>query len=100
MIRSLTTTGSPLRAVLSTCRAFGDLAVQIHWGDAVEDQDVAWHVDANNSALHMAVPEVGAKQQGDGYLWCVYIIYIYANKSESRFFQVRRADDVDITCNI
>lgn len=47
--------GSPLRAVLSTCRAFGDLAVQIHWGDAVEDQDVAWHVDANNSALHMAV---------------------------------------------
>ena len=56
--------------------AFGDLAVQIHWGDAVEDQDVAWHVDANNSALHMAVPEVGAKQQGDGYLWCVYIIYI------------------------
>ena len=61
---------------------------------------MAWHVDANNSALHMAVPEVGAKQQGDGYLWCVYIIYIYANKSESRFFQVRRADDVDITCNI
>ena len=73
---------------------------------------MAWHVDANNSALHMAVPEdgtlgtlhVGAKQQGDGYLWCVcvyyIIIYIYANKSESRFFQVRRADDVDITCNI
>ena len=73
--------GSPLRAVLgSTSRAFGDLAVQIHWGDAVEDHNVAWHVDANNSALHMAVPDgtedgtedgdVGAKQQGDGYLWC------------------------------
>ena len=37
-------------------RAFGDLAVQIHWGDAVdEDEDIQWHVDANNSALHMAV---------------------------------------------
>lgn len=47
--------GSPLRAVLGSDRVFGDLAVQIHWGDAVEDQDVAWHVDANNSALHMAV---------------------------------------------
>jgi hypothetical protein len=71
--------------VLGSTRAFGDLAVQIHWGDAVEDQDVAWHVDANNSALHMAVPEdgtlgtlhVGAKQQGDGYLWCVCILYNY-----------------------
>ena len=46
---------------------------------------MAWHVDANNSALHMAVPEdgtlgtlhVGAKQQGDGYLWCVCILYNY-----------------------
>jgi hypothetical protein len=40
----------------------------------------------------------------DIYGVCVYYIiiyiYIYANKSESRFFQVRRADDVDITCNI
>lgn len=48
--------GSPLGAVLaSPHRAFGDLAVQIHWGHAVEAEDVAWHVDANNSALHMAV---------------------------------------------
>ena len=36
-------------------RAFADLAVQIHWGDAVGSQDVAWHIDAPNSALHMAV---------------------------------------------
>lgn len=48
--------GSRLRAALAEGRAFGDLAVQIHWGDAVVDaEDVAWHVDAANSALHMAV---------------------------------------------
>ena len=46
---------SVLRRLLETGRAFADLAVQIHWGQAVSSNDVAWHVDAPNSALHMAV---------------------------------------------
>ena len=47
--------GSRLRGALQDGRAFGDLALQIHWGDAVGPEDVQWHVDAPNSALHMAV---------------------------------------------
>lgn len=47
--------GSKLQNALQDGRAFGDLALQIHWGDAVGPEDVQWHVDAPNSALHMAV---------------------------------------------
>ena len=48
--------GSLLQAALREGRAFGHLAVQIHWGDAVKSDDVHWHIDAPNSALHMAAP--------------------------------------------
>ncbi|CAE7042276.1 DDX47 [Symbiodinium sp. CCMP2456] len=46
---------SVLRRLLEQGRAFADLAVQIHWGEPVGQDDIAWHVDAPNSALHMAV---------------------------------------------
>eukprot|EP00438_Fugacium_kawagutii_P027915 Skav231461 [mRNA] locus=scaffold1847:975795:976691:- [translate_table: standard] len=49
--------GSQLRRLLLHGRAFGDAAVQIHWGSAVEEDNVLWHIDAPNSALHMAVPQ-------------------------------------------
>mmetsp|Transcript_28946 Transcript_28946/g.67013 ORF Transcript_28946/g.67013 Transcript_28946/m.67013 type:complete len:310 (+) Transcript_28946:56-985(+) len=32
-----------------------DVAVQIHFGDTIEGEDLGWHRDAVNSVLHMAV---------------------------------------------
>jgi hypothetical protein len=36
-------------------RLFADLAVQIHFGDEVNGENLAWHCDAANSLLHMAL---------------------------------------------
>eukprot|EP00439_Symbiodinium_sp_Y106_P057779 s4539_g8.t1 len=52
---------SVLRRLLEEGRAFADLAVQIHWGESVGQDDIAWHVDAPNSALHMAVSVHGRR---------------------------------------
>jgi hypothetical protein len=40
---------------------FADLSVQVHWGDQVAPEDVAWHVDAPNSFLHLAVGLSGSR---------------------------------------
>ncbi|CAJ1336828.1 unnamed protein product [Effrenium voratum] len=53
--------GSLLQKALREGRAFADLAVQIHWGQAVRSADVQWHIDAPNSALHMAVSVHGGR---------------------------------------
>lgn len=46
---------SALRAAINRGAQFADLSVQLHWGDAIEPQDVAWHIDAPNSFLHLAL---------------------------------------------
>jgi len=50
-----------LADVLDNKKHFADISVQIHWGDAVEAGDVAWHIDAPNSFLHMAVGLSGSR---------------------------------------
>jgi len=52
---------SVLRRLLLSGKAFADLAIQMHWGDAVGSGDIAWHIDAPNSALHMAVSIQGTR---------------------------------------
>jgi len=49
------TTAAPLAAILRRQVHFADLSVQIHWGDEVPAEHVAWHIDAPNSFLHMAI---------------------------------------------
>lgn len=46
---------APLAEVLRRRVHFADLSVQIHWGDSIPPEHVAWHVDAANSFLHMAI---------------------------------------------
>jgi len=53
--------GSVLRKVFQEGKAFGDAAMQIHYGDAVGPDHVGWHVDAANSALHMALSLRGCR---------------------------------------
>jgi len=48
-------TAASLAAVLERQAHFADLSVQIHWGDEVSNDHVAWHVDAPNSFLHLAL---------------------------------------------
>mmetsp|Transcript_3956 Transcript_3956/g.5221 ORF Transcript_3956/g.5221 Transcript_3956/m.5221 type:complete len:327 (+) Transcript_3956:48-1028(+) len=36
-------------------KAFSDLAIQIHAGDAITEKNIGWHTDAPNSILHMAL---------------------------------------------
>jgi len=48
-------------SVLDSGKHFADISVQIHWGDAVEVGDVAWHIDAPNSFLHMALGLSGSR---------------------------------------
>jgi len=55
------TTAAPLAAVLRRRAHFADLSVQIHWGDEVPPQHVAWHIDAPNSFLHMAIGLQGSR---------------------------------------
>eukprot|EP00419_Tripos_fusus_P010111 CAMPEP_0172662748 /NCGR_PEP_ID=MMETSP1074-20121228/5530_1 /TAXON_ID=2916 /ORGANISM="Ceratium fusus, Strain PA161109" /LENGTH=313 /DNA_ID=CAMNT_0013478681 /DNA_START=28 /DNA_END=969 /DNA_ORIENTATION=+ len=44
-----------LAPVMQRQACFADLSVQIHWGDEVPTQQAAWHVDAPNSFLHLAL---------------------------------------------
>jgi len=53
LVRSAT--AAPLGSVLERQAHFADLSVQIHWGDEIPSDHVAWHVDASNSFLHMAI---------------------------------------------
>ena len=39
----------------------GDLAIQIHCGDEVKEENLGWHVDARNSLFHMAVSISGRR---------------------------------------
>eukprot|EP00930_Biecheleria_cincta_P082337 TRINITY_DN72091_c0_g1_i1.p1 TRINITY_DN72091_c0_g1~~TRINITY_DN72091_c0_g1_i1.p1 ORF type:complete len:310 (-),score=41.16 TRINITY_DN72091_c0_g1_i1:231-1160(-) len=48
-------TAAPLADVLKRQAHFADLSVQVHWGEEVSSDHVAWHVDAANSFLHMAI---------------------------------------------
>lgn len=52
---------SILAAVFKRGWAFGDLALQVHYGTAVDESCVGWHMDAVNSALHMAVSLRGSR---------------------------------------
>jgi len=49
------TTAAPLAAVLERKSMFADLALQVHWGEEIAQRHVAWHIDAPNSFIHMAV---------------------------------------------
>jgi len=44
-----------LAAVMQRQACFADLSVQVHWGDEVPAEQAAWHVDAPNSFLHLAL---------------------------------------------
>lgn len=44
-----------LASVLERGHHFADLSVQLHWGEAIPASDVAWHMDAANSFLHLAI---------------------------------------------
>mmetsp|Transcript_604 Transcript_604/g.1238 ORF Transcript_604/g.1238 Transcript_604/m.1238 type:complete len:290 (+) Transcript_604:53-922(+) len=46
---------SRLGAVFKRKAYLADLAVQVHWGEAVKTSDMFWHMDAANSFLHMAI---------------------------------------------
>lgn len=53
--------GSLVRGALERGGAFGDVAIQVHLGDAVAPEQVSWHIDAPNSAVHMAVSLLGSR---------------------------------------
>lgn len=44
-----------MASLLERGMAFADCAVQVHAGDAIAPSTAAWHFDAPNSALHLAV---------------------------------------------
>mmetsp|Transcript_22989 Transcript_22989/g.42301 ORF Transcript_22989/g.42301 Transcript_22989/m.42301 type:complete len:291 (-) Transcript_22989:68-940(-) len=52
---------APLGRVFKRNAYLSDLAVQVHWGEAVSDKDMFWHVDAPNSFLHMAIGVQGSR---------------------------------------
>lgn len=56
--------------LLGRGHAFGDLAVQVHCGDEVAGDAIAWHQDAINSCLHLALSLRGERRLhsllGDG----------------------------------
>mmetsp|Transcript_6344 Transcript_6344/g.10735 ORF Transcript_6344/g.10735 Transcript_6344/m.10735 type:complete len:302 (+) Transcript_6344:58-963(+) len=52
---------APLASVLCRRAHLADLSVQVHWGDDVPAQDVAWHIDAANSFLHVALSLQGRR---------------------------------------
>jgi len=54
-------TAGPLADVLDRQMHFADISVQVHWGDEVSAGDVAWHVDAPNSFLHLALGLSGTR---------------------------------------
>lgn len=50
-----------LADVLESQRHVADLSVQVHWGDKVPAEHVAWHIDAPNSFLHLALSLSGTR---------------------------------------
>eukprot|EP00747_Dinoflagellata_sp_TGD_P164257 gnl/TRDRNA2_/TRDRNA2_183945_c0_seq1.p1 gnl/TRDRNA2_/TRDRNA2_183945_c0~~gnl/TRDRNA2_/TRDRNA2_183945_c0_seq1.p1 ORF type:complete len:328 (+),score=49.17 gnl/TRDRNA2_/TRDRNA2_183945_c0_seq1:18-1001(+) len=52
---------APLAEVLKRGAHFADLSVQVHWGDAVPAEHAAWHYDAANSFLHLALSLQGRR---------------------------------------
>ena len=50
-----------LRKLMAEGRAFADIAIQIHAGQAVSEQHVSYHVDASNSILHLALAIQGSR---------------------------------------
>ncbi|CAE8635904.1 unnamed protein product [Polarella glacialis] len=50
-----------LADVLDRQMHFADISLQVHWGDEVSAGDVAWHVDAPNSFLHLALGLSGTR---------------------------------------
>jgi len=44
-----------LAPVMQRQACFADLSVQVHWGDEVPAEQAAWHIDAPNSFLHLAL---------------------------------------------
>jgi hypothetical protein len=48
-------------ALVKRGQAFGDMAVQVHHGDAIKDDDVSYHVDGINSCLHLALSLRGTR---------------------------------------
>lgn len=53
--------GKPLAEVLQRGFHFADLSVQLHWGERIGTEDVAWHIDAPNSYLHLALGLRGSR---------------------------------------
>jgi hypothetical protein len=47
--------GNLLADLIVQKRIFSDLSVQIHYGDEISNENLAWHRDALNSFLHMAL---------------------------------------------
>jgi len=50
-----------LAPVMQRQACFADLAVQVHWGDEVPAEQAAWHIDAPNSFLHLALALQGRR---------------------------------------
>ena len=46
--------GKALARVIATGHVFADIAVQVHFGDAISEDISRYHVDAPNSLLHLA----------------------------------------------
>eukprot|EP00656_Telonema_subtile_P000011 TRINITY_DN10003_c0_g1_i7.p1 TRINITY_DN10003_c0_g1~~TRINITY_DN10003_c0_g1_i7.p1 ORF type:complete len:296 (-),score=53.02 TRINITY_DN10003_c0_g1_i7:614-1501(-) len=65
LLEHFETHGSGASELLAKCidegRHFADCSVQIHSGSEVPAEAVGWHVDAPNSALHLAVSVRGSR---------------------------------------
>mmetsp|Transcript_19027 Transcript_19027/g.44393 ORF Transcript_19027/g.44393 Transcript_19027/m.44393 type:complete len:294 (+) Transcript_19027:47-928(+) len=59
LTKDLSRKARPLSQVFKRTAYLSDLAVQVHWGEAVSEKDMFWHVDAANSFLHMAIAVQG-----------------------------------------
>ncbi|MCP5104792.1 MAG: hypothetical protein GY950_15510, partial [bacterium] len=47
--------GSMMGQLFQEKRYFSDLAVQIHFGSLVDGENLGWHIDSRNSAIHLAL---------------------------------------------
>lgn len=54
-------TGTPLQPFHEKGLLFADLAIQVHYGDAIEEEEVIWHADGPNSILHLAFSVSGKR---------------------------------------
>eukprot|EP00051_Salpingoeca_urceolata_P028255 m.485875 g.485875 ORF g.485875 m.485875 type:complete len:311 (-) comp24052_c0_seq1:88-1020(-) len=53
--------GLLVRRLIKEGKVFGDVAIQMHAGDPVRPGDLAWHMDAANSILHLALSLRGSR---------------------------------------